>query len=57
VAAAAVAECTMALGNRTDSGEILGLHRRLIYTEHTRTHAEGADPRVWGLARAGLRVA
>jgi len=33
------------------------IHRRLIYKEHTSTHAEGAVPRVWGLARAGLRVA
>ena len=32
-------------------------HRRLIHNEHTHTHADGADPRVWGLARAGLRVA
>jgi len=35
----------------------LAIHRRLIYKEHTSTYAEGADPRVWGLARAGLRVA
>jgi len=34
----------------------LPIHRRLIYKEHTRTHAEGADPRVSRLARAGLRV-
>jgi len=36
---------------------ICSFHGRLIYKEHTRTHAEGADPRVWALARAGLRVA
>jgi len=33
------------------------IHKRLIHKEHARTHAKGADPRVWGLARAGLRVA
>jgi len=32
-------------------------HRRLVYKEHTRTQPEGADPRVWGVARTGLRVA
>jgi len=30
------------------------IHRRFIYSEHTSTHAQGADPRVWRLARAGL---
>jgi len=33
------------------------VHRRLIYKERTRTHAEWADPRVRGLARSGLLVA
>jgi len=33
------------------------VHRRLIYKEHTSTHAEGADPRRCELARTGLRVA
>jgi len=28
-----------------------------MYEEHASTHAEEAVPRVWGLARAGLRVA
>jgi len=32
-------------------------HGRLIYKAHTSTHAKRADPRVLGLARAGLCVA
>jgi len=32
------------------------IHRLLIYKQHASTHAEGADPRVWGLAPAGSRV-
>jgi len=33
------------------------MYRWLIYKEHARTHAEEADPRVWGLAWAVLRAA
>jgi len=31
-------------------------HTRFIHSDHTSTHAMRADPRVWGLARAGLKV-
>ena len=46
----------LALGQRRAT-LLCNFLRRLLYKEHTRTHAEGADPKVWGLARAGLRVA
>jgi len=32
-------------GYRTLFPEQVRLHRRLIYKEHTNTHAEGTDPR------------
>jgi len=46
-------------GGRARSRATVPVHmnRRLIYKEHTSTHAEGAHPRVWGLVRAGLRAA
>jgi len=32
----------------------ISMHRRLIYREHARTHAEGADPRVLGVSPGRL---